>query len=183
MNNWVISNNNNTTTATGVAGLRIDATGNVRIGTLAPVAVEGKLQLDGNFTIKQNDSSQFTARNGRVYIGNTSPTLFAEAEALDPSFKMIVNGKIRTKDEFYVKNAGLTWPDYVFYKDYPLLPLAELQKQIDNLGYLPNMPSAAGIESEGIPITKIVSKQLEKIEELTLYLIEMKKDIEALKKG
>lgn len=120
---------------------------------------------------------------GRVIIGNTNDALFTELNTQDPNknYKLIVNGKVRVREEVYVKQGGLTWPDYVFAKNYNLMPLPQVEKYIQEKGYLPNMPSAAEVEKEGIAVGDLIKRQQEKIEELTLYLIEMKKEIEALK--
>lgn len=188
LNNFAITFGDNTTNTTAL-GLRLDVNGNVRIGNAVPVATDGKLQVDGNILAngnlvsKYNGTPQFTAQNGRVFIGNTSAGLFTEANDLDASYKMVVNGKVRVKDEVYIKPAGLTWPDYVFKKEYPLLPLDELESYIKKEKHLPNMPSAATIEKDGIPISEIIVKQQEKIEELTLYVLAMQKEIIALKKA
>jgi hypothetical protein len=80
-----------------------------------------------------------------------------------------------------VLHGGLVWPDYVFAKEYKLMPLHEVEQHIKTNGHLPNMPSAAIIEKDGIPMGDIIIRQQEKIEELTLHLIEIKKEIEALK--
>ena len=68
------------------------------------------------------------------------------------------------------------WPDYVFKKDYPLPTLSELEKQIAKHGHLPNIPDAQTIDKEGIKLGDMQTRMMEKIEELTLYLIQMDKD-------
>jgi hypothetical protein len=89
---------------------------------------------------------------------------------------------VRVREEVYVKQGSdLNWPDYVFAKNYNLMPLPQVEKYIQEKGYLPNMPSAAEVEKDGIAVGDLIKRQQEKIEELTLYLIEMKKEIEALK--
>ena len=57
------------------------------------------------------------------------------------------------------------------------MPLQEVEQHIQEKGHLPNMPSAAEVEKDGIAVGDIIKRQQEKIEELTLYLIEMKKQI------
>ncbi len=75
----------------------------------------------------------------------------------------------------------LNFPDYVFEKDYNLLPLGQLESYISKNKHLPNIPSALEVEKEGIGLGKLAKLELEKIEELTLYIIELNKQIEALK--
>jgi len=73
------------------------------------------------------------------------------------------------------------WCDYVFADDYYLRPLAEVEDYIKENGHLPNIPSAAEIEETGIPVGEMERLLTEKVEELTLYVIELKKEIDTLK--
>jgi hypothetical protein len=73
------------------------------------------------------------------------------------------------------------WPDYVFEKDYTLMPLNELNNYIQLHKHLPHIPSAVAMDKNGINLSEMNSLLLEKIEELTLYLIEQQKEIDQLK--
>ena len=75
----------------------------------------------------------------------------------------------------------LNFPDYVFEKDYNLLTLGQLESFISKNKHLPNIPSALEVENEGIGLGKLVKLELEKIEELTLYIIDLNNEIKALK--
>lgn len=72
------------------------------------------------------------------------------------------------------------WPDYVFKSEYKLMPLAEVEKFIQTNGHLPKIPSAATIEDEGLNLGEMNKLLMEKIEELTLHLIEQDKKISQL---
>ncbi len=72
------------------------------------------------------------------------------------------------------------WADYVFENDYNLMPLKKVEEFIEENKHLPNVPSAEKIAEDGIDIAVMSAKQMEKIEELTLYLIEANKRIEQL---
>ncbi|MCL4856568.1 MAG: hypothetical protein KJZ55_04725, partial [Flavobacteriales bacterium] len=74
------------------------------------------------------------------------------------------------------------FPDYVFAKDYQLMPLAELDKFITKNKHLPNIPNAKEVEKNGLNVSEIQLKQMEKIEELTLYILELNKRLEKLEK-
>ncbi|RXG11487.1 hypothetical protein DSM03_11618 [Leeuwenhoekiella aestuarii] len=82
-------------------------------------------------------------------------------------FKLGVNGAIRAK-EIKVETG---WSDFVFEKDYYLPTLKEVANHIAQKGHLKDIPSAAEVEKEGIFLGEMDSKLLQKIEELTLYLI------------
>ncbi len=74
------------------------------------------------------------------------------------------------------------WSDKVFEENYGLLSLKEVENFIAKNKHLPNVPSATEVVKNGIAIDEMVSKLLEKVEELTLYTIQQQKEIDALKK-
>ena len=73
------------------------------------------------------------------------------------------------------------WPDYVFDANYRLMPLSELQTFIQQNKHLPNVPSACEMEETGINVAKSNVMLMEKVEELTLYLIQLKEQLEEQK--
>lgn len=93
------------------------------------------------------------------------------------NYKLFVAGGILAKEV----RVNSTWADYVFAPEYKLKSLAEVEKQINKLGHLPGMPSAKEIETDGFSVGEIARLQQEKIEELTLYVIALKKEIDQLK--
>ncbi len=74
------------------------------------------------------------------------------------------------------------WSDKVFEKDYSLLNLKEVEKFIAKNKHLPNVPSATEVVKNGVAMDEMVSKLLEKVEELTLYSIQQQKEIDVLKR-
>jgi uncharacterized protein YaiE (UPF0345 family) len=112
------------------------------------------------------------AGNGDVFIGTINLTSGA-------GYKLRVGGKIFSEEVRVQLQSA--WPDYVFDKKYKKLTLAELEKYVNEHNHLPNIPSAAEIEKDGQHLGEIQRKMLEKIEELSLYVIELKKEIELLK--
>ena len=70
--------------------------------------------------------------------------------------------------------------DYVFDKKYKLMPLKELEEYVKENNHLPNIPKASETDSNGLDVSDMISKQLEKIEELYKYIIEMNKNMEKL---
>jgi len=102
------------------------------------------------------------AANGNVGIGTSVP-----AE------KLSVNGKVRAKE---VKVEVANWPDYVFSDDYEAAPLFSLESFIKKNKHLPEVPSAKQVAEDGIELGEMNKILLKKIEELTLYMIELKKE-------
>ncbi len=96
-----------------------------------------------------------------------------------PNHKLEVAGTIRAKE---VKIENSNWPDYVFSKNYKLPSLHEVARHIEENKHLPGIPSAEEVSKEGINVSEMQAKLLQKIEELTLYTIEQNKRIEALEK-
>jgi len=94
---------------------------------------------------------------------------------------MSVDGKIMCED-LKMQNS-ISWPDYVFDKDYNLKSLEEVEAFVKENGHLPNVPSAQEIEDNGGYEQGAMNQiLLEKVEELTLYLIDQKKVQEKLTK-
>lgn len=76
------------------------------------------------------------------------------------------------------------FPDYVFESDYELMPLDSVSAFISKNGHLPGLPPATSIDAaEGYDVGDLLVKQMEKIEELTLYILELNNEIEKLKQA
>jgi len=86
-----------------------------------------------------------------------------------PGYQLSVNGKIAAKEVNVTLNG---WADYVFSSGYKLRPVPELKQFIQQHGHLPGIPTATEVESSGVNLGEMNRKLLEKIEELTLYVIE-----------
>ncbi len=119
--------------------------------------------------------------DGRVIIGQCNNLLPA-------GYNLFVKNGILTEKIKVAVNGTGQWADYVFAKDYKLMPLAQVEQYIKTNNHLPNVPSAAEMVKEGNDLGKTDAKLLEKIEELTLYMIDLKKqndmqqkEIESLK--
>jgi hypothetical protein len=106
---------------------------------------------------------------GNVAIGTTDPQ----------GHKLAVNGDI-IATKITVKSYG-NWPDYVFKPQYKLPSLSEVKTYIDQNQHLPDMPSEQEINKDGVDLGEIVKLQTKKIEELTLYLIQLKEENESFK--
>lgn len=189
--------------------VRMKANGNVGIGTNAPaylMDVNGRMRLRHNgassgvwFNSSTNTEASFigqytnnlwgiftggawkfavNATDGSVMLGSNN--LDGEVLTNASGYKLKVFGKIIGEEvRVQLKSA---WPDYVFADDYSLRPLAEVEQFIKYNKHLPNIPSAAEVQQDGQMLGEIQSKLVEKVEELTLYIIDLKKEIEQLKK-
>ena len=182
--------------------------GNVGIGTMTPVTkleILGGTDWTSNHwkkSMKLNSSQaiQWSSTTAYFGIGATDPTgLFFFSTTVDdnsapakyvmvmrdngnigigtinPSDKLSVNGNIRAHE---IKVETANWPDYVFAKDYELPSLKETEQYIKDKGQLPGMPSADEVKANGIDLGDINARLLKKIEEMTLHLIEIKKENE-----
>ncbi len=125
-------------------------------------------------TYAVGDALSIREINGDVLIGR--PAFAAHASG----YKLSVDGKIMS-EELRVLDSG-NWPDYVFREDYQLLPLELLEEAIRSEGHLPGIPSANEIEHEGILIGDMQKRMMAKIEELTLYILDLDKEIKQLKR-
>ncbi|TAE24769.1 MAG: hypothetical protein EAZ91_20070 [Cytophagales bacterium] len=106
---------------------------------------------------------------GSVGIGTNSPSA---------SYKLSVNGSIRAKE--LVVETG--WADFVFDKSYRLRPLAEVEQFINTHHHLPDMAPASEIAQNGVAVAEVTTKMMQKIEELTLYVIAQQKQLDAQKR-
>ncbi|WP_153799689.1 hypothetical protein [Foetidibacter luteolus] len=129
-------------------------------GTLAFGPVDATTSFSGAFRV---------FGNGNVGIGTNDTK----------GYKFAVNGDaVFTK---VVVKSYTTWPDYVFEPSYKLPSLQYVEQYINTNKHLPDVPSAADIENQGVDLANTQAALLRKIEELTLYVIELKKEVEELK--
>lgn len=111
--------------------------------------------------------------DGVVQIGGESITTGAHGDAL-----FFVDGKIAAKACVVTIN---NWSDKVFEKDYNLKPLAEVEEFISVNKHLPDVPPEKEVLQNGISLGEMNATLLQKVEELTLYTIQMQKEVEELK--
>ncbi len=94
----------------------------------------------------------------------------------DSTWMLAVNGPMLAK-EFYM---SIDFPDYVFDPEYKLMSLGDLKEFINENHHLPDVPSAKQIDSTGMPVGKTEAKMMQKIEELTRYILQQQDEIEQL---
>lgn len=162
----------------GSIGYGYKYTGTSNEHTYAVADYASQLSFDiGGFTFKTAPSGTTGApvsftnamkilQNGNVGIGTNT---------ID--YKLTVNGKIKAEEMAVVVDVPA---DYVFNDNYTLISLQEVEQFINDNNHLPGMPSAAEIKETGWEVGVMSNKMLEKIEELTLHMIELKKENDRL---
>ena len=124
----------------------------------------GQLISPTNLTFSTNTSTSCMTMltNGNIGIGTSSP-----------NYKLDVNGTIRA-NEIIVNTTGA---DFVFAEDYQLRPLSEVKAFIQENKHLPEIKSAQEMQENGVGINELQTQLLQKIEELTLYIIQQEERI------
>ncbi len=170
--------------------------GNAGIGTASPTEKlsvgGGNIGFDYGYGLKTNTGAYrnilttgwdtygdyvgfYTAGTG---AGNANPVMYLRTGGnvgigtTNPQYKLAVNGAIGAK-EVIVTNTG--WPDCVFKPGYRLQPLSEVGAYIRAHHHLPGIPSEAEVKEKGVSVGEMQARLLEKIEELTLRMIEQDK--------
>jgi len=173
-------NGSNNTYLGNNTGISSTGSNNVFIGSTAGYLVkeDNILVIDNIGTSKDqfiwgdfaNDLLKF---NAKVGIGGVT-TFPTTAGGVDLStYKLFIKGGILAHEVRVTTN----WADYVFADNYVLPTLSEVECFIAENGHLPNVPSAKQVEAEGISVGEMAKIQQEKIEELTLYIIQQDKEL------
>jgi len=119
----------------------------------------------GSFIIASKNTSNITLVPRVVVLGESG---FVGIGTMMPSFMLDVKGTIRARE---IK-VDLTGADFVFEKDYKLMPLNELEQFIKEQKHLPDLATAKEMKENGTELGNLNSKLLQKMEEMTLYIIE-----------
>jgi len=147
------------------AKMTLDSNGNVEIGLDNPTPIQ--VDINGQFNaIDANIINTVSAENALISNKITA----SEIE---------VGGKILAREIEVSLDAGA---DFVFEKDYNLKDLKEVENYILHNKHLPDVPSAKEMLDEGLNVTEFQIQLLQKVEELTLYVIELEKKIEVVKR-
>ena len=99
--------------------------------------------------------------------------------------KIFNNKTVRMAGKLFAEEIEVktnVWSDFVFNSDYNLKPLSEVENFIKENNHLPGIPSETDVLNEGINLAEMDALLLQKIEELTLYMIELKKENDILNK-
>lgn len=125
-----------------------------------------------NLNIVTDGQSRIVVKgsDGNVGIGTDKTT----------GYKLSVEGKMRARE--VVINLD-TWADYVFHDSFVLMPIATLDSFINAENHLPGIPSEKEVIENGLSVSEMQVSMMQKIEELTLYIIQLQKQINALKEA
>jgi trimeric autotransporter adhesin len=143
--------------------------------------VLGSINGTNGATVSTNVGIGVTAPRTALEI-NGSAIIGAGITSLPAGYNLYVaNGVISEKVTIAAKNTT-AWADFVFEKNYKLRPLAEVENFIQQNGHLPEVPSTQEVQANGMNLAENDAKLLQKIEELTLYVIAQDKKIKLLEK-
>jgi trimeric autotransporter adhesin len=189
----VISNNNtqgvvitaNTEGSSGLqfAKLKSSSTAGNRYGKVLSVDDNGNVILvnDGVTTGGSNTGAGWAITDGRLQNSNNGKVVIGTGiNSFPGDFQLYVRGGILTERVRVAVANSDRWADYVFENGYQLMSLHNVEKHINYYHHLPNVPSAEQMVKSGMDVMETSAKLLEKIEELTLYMIKANKQIETL---
>jgi len=166
--------NSNTFTVDGNT-MNLITSGAMTIGTTVTpktLTLNGSLVNTGTAVFGTTTTPSSVTVNGTIGIGTTNATLLS-------TYKLAVNGGIvATAMDI---NGTVPASDYVFEKDYKLRTLTETEAYVNEHKHLPEVPSAQKFKTNGYSVGKFDDIMLKKVEELTLYMIELQKQNEVLK--
>ncbi|NSW44550.1 MAG: hypothetical protein HPY79_01800, partial [Bacteroidales bacterium] len=161
-------------------------------GTITATLTESELMANTPLLITSNQKIGIRTTNmnanadlqikGNTYIeDNLGIGICLTANNNPKGYRFAVNGTMGAKDIF-IEVDETPWPDYVFDEHYKLMPLPELETYLTKNKHLPDMPTANNIKENGLSLAEINAQLVKKIEELTLYIIELNKKIEKYEK-
>lgn len=154
-------------TASSLGNLTVHGVSTMEYG----MTVGGATTLQGALSVINNASvsgtlsvSGATSLTGPLAVGN--------------GFLCDAQGNLKVK---HLKVTLTSWPDYVFSGNHTLMPLNELEAYVNEHNHLPGVPSAKEVEENGADLGEMNKALVEKVEELTLYIIDLQKQINELK--
>ena len=140
-------------------------------------ALNQSTTVNNNRVVDMNDrniwfNTSTSTNNGKIYLGSSTsyPTTTG-------NYKLFVEGGILTEKVKVALRNTANWADYVFADDYKLMPLNEVESFVKTNKHLPGVLSANEIVESGLDVAEMQSKHMEKIEELTLYIIDQDKKL------
>lgn len=158
--------------------LTIAQNGYVGVGSTSPecrLDVKGTTRLDVLYLSPSLQSPEICLNPHGICYFETDHAIGIGTS--HPMYDLDVNGTIRANEVLIDIPTGA---DYVFGEDYPLMPLDQLSSFIENHQHLPNIQPATQMQSEGVSVSDMQILLLQKVEELTLYILQQQQTINAL---
>lgn len=144
-----------------------------------PLFLQSSIKTTGRaFIFYTNTNTQcLTMLDNRVGIGTVNPLYSLDVKGSIGAKTITVDSLLRA-EEIIVETTGA---DFVFADDYRLRPLSEVEMFITENKHLPEIQSAQEMQEKGVSVSELQTKLLQKIEELTLYLIQQEETIQELR--
>ncbi len=166
----------------GIELFRLESTSDPMMTFYHGSSMKAWIQAFGDdLYITNKSSGRLRLRNGnvdRLVIDPTGNVVIGSSSGAS-GYRLSVNGKIAC-EEILIDDFNY-WPDYVFEKNYGLPSIEEMEKSINENKHLPGIPSAKEIKDNGgYEVGDIQKKLLEKVEELSLYIIDLNKRVKTL---
>jgi hypothetical protein len=159
----------------------LENTGGIAVSTGVNGQPELILGSDNTNTVSYIQSAARNTSFGTVPLSlqpNAGNVLIGKTTQANSSYKLDVAGNVRV-NQITVNTTGA---DFVFEPNYLLRPLSSLQQYINLNHHLPEIASAKQMQTEGLNVGENETKLLQKVEELTLYLIELEKKVKEQQK-
>lgn len=170
--NWLTMANNNSLFS-DANNMALFSGGGYVFGNANNTITRAQITSNGSFWLFNNNTKTVAIEpGGDSFLGNGG--LAINTYTVPAGFKLIVNGAIGCTK----LKVSQSWADYVFDRNYQLPSLAEVEAHIKANQKLPGIPSEKEIAANGLDVGEMQKLQMQKIEELTLYIIELKKQLD-----
>jgi hypothetical protein len=163
-------NNNQVSTQDGTTGVEIINSAGASFKLVTTGKNNGLSLAAGQFYLER------TGVGPVLLVNNSNNLLIGKNTQTNLTYKLDVNGKVRA-NEIVVNTTGA---DFVFADDYKLNTLKEVESFVKSNKHLPGIASAAEMTENGMEVGELTKTLLQKVEELTLYIIEQQKQIDSL---
>ncbi|GAB3433023.1 hypothetical protein [Niabella aquatica] len=142
-------------------------------------SIYGNNESNFGLYVYGNNSMEFSTNNSKRLIIDGSGGVAIGTTSVPIGYKLAVSGKV-IADEIKIKPNASGWPDYVFKPGYIVRSLEETEKFIKHYQHLPEIPSAEQVAKDGVELGNGQAILIKKIEEMTLYLININKRVKQL---
>jgi hypothetical protein len=192
---WASNNGAPSGQTIGVMYTGVPCLAHIGINTDAP---QSPLEVNGPASITEESLVRFLAggnelaritNKGNIGLGMDAPQAKLHIRLTSGETALLIDGsgsslmKLSDDGVLYVRELKVTlqpFPDYVFESGYELMSLAELEAYIAQHGHLPGMPAAAEVEKGDVTVNTLLLAQQRKIEELTLYILQLEERLKAV---